>query len=285
MSNENAAKPDAPNASNAAIDPGILEMGTTVSANDEMRRSIAADITNIDAVCSKLTLEIKEQDGVAAELSKSRKHVDVESDTLLKNAKEAADRILIDEQMMCALAATAEVQMRDTSRATEHGDRATEHGANRATEHGANRASAHGANRPHLVPPSPAQRRTPIQNNENIANLEESVNQFMLDSKNYGGLIEENIEELHDIYASIKADRLKVKLANAKYHNSVLQTDLEDEQKRLQDISTKNAERARRNAQTEIEVRAMVRGPSSGTRKCCFMQLTLSLLSFILRRT
>jgi hypothetical protein len=44
-------------------------MGTTVlPVNDEMRRSIAADITNIDTVCSKLALEIKEQDGVAAEL-------------------------------------------------------------------------------------------------------------------------------------------------------------------------------------------------------------------------
>jgi hypothetical protein len=262
MSNENAANSDAPNASNAAIDPGILEMGTTVSVNDEMRRSIAAEITNIDSVCSKLTLEIETQTGVAAELSKSRKHVDLESDMLLQNAKEAADRILLDEQMMSGLTATVVAQMKNTSRST-----------------------ARGANGPHLVPPSPAQRPTPIRNNEEIASLEESVKQSMLDLKNYQNTIEENKEELQAVYASIKTDRLQVKLANAKYHNSVLQTDLEDEQKRLQDITAKNAELARQTAQTEIEVRAMVRGPSSGTRKRRFMLLTHSFHFSILRRT
>jgi hypothetical protein len=246
-SNMNNAKTLQPAA--AAVDPGILEMGTSVSVNDEMRRAVTTETVEIEAVCTKLASDVNAENATAGELQKSKQHADTEVFGLLQGATESVETVNMNEQILRGLKTTFEaeivlVQPSQTKQPSKDYP---------VTE-------AHPAN---VVPPSTtsvfAIQEANKGKKKEITSIGEEMGQKTVTVQ---ALVDRKTEVMHDVravFTKIKADRLDVVNANAKHNTRVAEDGLEDEKNRLNTLKANRGVVDARNAALRKTVAESVR--------------------------
>ena len=123
------SKPAAPRAStppeehNAEpnMDAGILAFGTSVSVNDDLRRSIQSDIEEIDKNISKIKDEIASEQKIGEELRKTRFHALKEARSQHQVATENLEMLTMHQEILRRLQNTYEVEIAARSSGTKNG--------------------------------------------------------------------------------------------------------------------------------------------------------------------
>jgi hypothetical protein len=100
-----------------SIDPGILAFGTSVSVNDGLRRSIQAEVEDMDKSCSKIMNHVKSEEKIRDELRKSRALAVKESRSILEGATENVEVLNMDKHILLGLENTllTEISQADAS--------------------------------------------------------------------------------------------------------------------------------------------------------------------------
>jgi len=93
-------------APSAAVDPGILEMGTSVTVNDELRRTLAAEIQEIDTAVTKLNENISKEESIKGEQVKSKARAENEMASIRQEAAENVEKLTMCEHMFSGFATT-----------------------------------------------------------------------------------------------------------------------------------------------------------------------------------
>lgn len=218
----------------AAIDPGILEMGTSVSVNDEMRRAIISETVEIEAVCTKLAADVNTEDSSAAELQKSKGHADGEVSDLLQGATESMESVHMNEQIFRGLKTTLESEILLVQPPTT---------ATRTTVH---------TTMPNVVPPSPtsvfAIQKFNVVMKQEITTIGETMGNKAGAVQSHVRRKTETVRNARAVHSKIKADRLVVACANAKHRTRVDEDGMEDQTKHLRALEANRAAVAARNA-------------------------------------
>lgn len=225
-----------------AIDPGILEMGTSVSVNDEMRRAVTAESQEIKAVCIKLESDINAEEAMTTELAKSTRHADAELASLMQGATECLDTINVSTQVFRRLQNTFETTIV----------------INRPTQAKSQQQHATGGDpmtpsEQSVTVPSPTSTIMEIQEataetQKEITSIAEAMEKKLETLQYYTQRKAEVESEHRAVLARIKADKLELRLANAKHKTHMAEDELEDEKKRVKMLQEKRAAIDARNA-------------------------------------
>jgi DNA repair exonuclease SbcCD ATPase subunit len=194
-----------------SIDPGILEMGASVSVNDEMRRSLVAETAEIDTACTKLLSEVKTEEANTAELRKSKAHADMELSGMLQCAKELVETAQMNGQVFRDLQSKVETDI--------------------TQKPGSNDNSKKDDDAKNHSPTSVVgiQQRS-ITNKEQVADICQEINHAKAAVCNFEGQRNYLLEEKAIIFDKIKSEHLKVTLANQKHKTHIMEDLLKDKQ-------------------------------------------------------
>lgn len=94
-----------------SVDPGILAFGTSVSVNDDLRRSILTEIEEIDESISTTASQIKTEEKSQEELRKSRGNSIKESRSILETVTENFGTLDMQRQMLKNLEHTFQAEI------------------------------------------------------------------------------------------------------------------------------------------------------------------------------
>lgn len=95
-----------PTAAETTLDPGILEMGTSVAVNNEMRRGFTTEIQEIEASISATRQEIETEENVAAEIKKQHVLSCQEAKGMHADSVEYLDKIRMNQNIFDGLQQT-----------------------------------------------------------------------------------------------------------------------------------------------------------------------------------
>jgi hypothetical protein len=175
------------------IDPGILEMGASVSVNDEIRRSLTAETAEIENTSTKLTSDVQTEETRTTEIQKSKCHANAELSGILQCAKELVETVQMNEQFFRGLQSKLATDITQT--------------------------------------PSPESSAAPtsvmtiqqsiVEKKEQVFNISKKVNETAVTIKNLNIERNEMIEAKKVIQSKIKSEHLKVTLANDKLKTQV----------------------------------------------------------------
>lgn len=102
------------------VDPGILAFGTSVSINDDLRRSISNEIQEIDSNCTKIKDDINIESKIQDELSKGKVHANNEIAALCQGVIDANDALHMNTQILHGLANTLQTEIASHRSNPEH---------------------------------------------------------------------------------------------------------------------------------------------------------------------
>jgi chromosome segregation ATPase len=87
-------------------DPGILAFGTSVSINNDLRRSIGVEIQEIEAHCTKMKDDVNVESSIREELNKTTSHAIKEVKSLEQGASDLVENINMNRQIAFGLEST-----------------------------------------------------------------------------------------------------------------------------------------------------------------------------------
>ena len=102
MSDSSAGEPPA----------GLLQMGASVSVNDDTRRVIEAETKEVEAACATLGSEESKEVLVGQELAKSRKRQESEISTMRRGAMENFESVQMNEGCLAQIKETLQQEIR-----------------------------------------------------------------------------------------------------------------------------------------------------------------------------
>jgi hypothetical protein len=259
----------------AAVDPGILEIGASVSVNDEARRTIGAEIHELDAASAKLGHEIKAEDAAAAELLRGTTRAGKEVLGLHQGATEIITTMELHQQLLQTLKSSAveeSILVAPTNTTT-----------NTPVKVGSHSVDSTNNNYDTAVTSSPSsvlsiqgtilemkQAQSDIAKTVNAAKYQ--VNDFIIRKMDMVAALEEHNE-------IAKEEKLQVTAANSKHNTRVHEDDLEDEMKRFQTLQDNLKQGKARNFAYQKEVSDTVRAVARAAYfPFCFSQYTLFIV-------
>jgi hypothetical protein len=204
--------------SSSTIDPGILEMGASVSVNDELRRAINAETIDIESICTKLVSDVGAEETHAKEIQKSKHHSDVELSNILQCSMELVETSHMNEHIFRGLQAKVEKELVLSS--YSQGKILTD--------------NANIANKKDVMPQSPtsvfAIQQSNVKKSEDVTTLSKSIRDTIASIKYFKDQIINMEHETNQIYHKVKSEHLKVTLANAKHQVHLAEDILKDKQ-------------------------------------------------------
>ena len=105
------APPEEHNNTEPSMDAGILAFGTSVSVNDDLRRSIQSDLEEIDSNVSKIKDEITSEQKIGEELRKTRFHAVKEARSQHQVATENLEVLTMHQEILRRLQNTFDVEI------------------------------------------------------------------------------------------------------------------------------------------------------------------------------
>lgn len=205
----------------SVVDPGILEMGASVSVNDELRRNITAETAEIDNVCAKLVLDVTTEEQRAKEMEKSKLHSGKEQFCLTLSTREMSDTSHMNSHIFNGLQSRVEKEI--TFKSSPLGKRSE--------------TASDGKN---VVTPTDIKQQSPTsvfaiqqtndENKETILTLSKKLGQSIFTIRKFKNEINEMLAAKTTIYHKVKSEHLKVVLANAKHKVNLLEDILKDKQ-------------------------------------------------------
>ena len=209
--NNTSNNKEQPNSS-LSIDPGILEMGASVSVNDEMRRSLATETAEIDAACTKLLSEVQTEESQSTELKKSQSHADMELSGMLQSAKELVDTMHMNEQVFRDLQSKVETDLEKT--VIQKHD----------SEKSINDTKTHSPTSVLGIQQSIHQKQ------EHVTAICQDIQHIKAEIQNWESQSNHLMEEKAVLQNKIKSEHLKITLANHKHKTQILEDLLKDTQ-------------------------------------------------------
>ena len=204
----------------SSVDPGILEMGASVSVNDELRRNITSETADIDNTCTKLASDVASEEDRAESMQKSKHHADKEQFGLIQSTREMSDTNHMNSHIFLGLQSKVENEIRFTSPQGKH---------NETTSTGKN-----------IVTPTDIKLHSPTsifaiqqtsnENQEQIASICKKLNENINAVHKFKIEFNEMIAAKNGIYHKVKSEHLKVVLANAKHKVQLVEDILKDKQ-------------------------------------------------------
>jgi hypothetical protein len=206
----------------SSVDPGILEMGASVSVNDELRRNIASETADIDNTCTKLVLDVTSEEDRSNAMQKSKNHADKEQSGLIQSTREMSDTNHMNNHILLGLQSKVENEIIFTSPQGKH-----------------NETPSNGKN---IVTPTDIKLHSPTsvfaiqqttnENHEQVASICKKLSENITAIHNFKNECNEMIVAKKTIYHKIKSEHLKVVLANAKHKVQLVEDMLKDKQMR-----------------------------------------------------
>mmetsp|Transcript_4176 Transcript_4176/g.8973 ORF Transcript_4176/g.8973 Transcript_4176/m.8973 type:complete len:520 (-) Transcript_4176:328-1887(-) len=92
-------------------DDGIFQFGSSVSCNDELRRSAVADTEEIEKECAKVSESIRFEEDLRFQTEKDCSHARKEMDNLLQSAKDAHERLGMNDEILRGLFSTLKTEL------------------------------------------------------------------------------------------------------------------------------------------------------------------------------
>jgi regulator of replication initiation timing len=232
-------------------------MGASVSVNDEMRRSLATESTEIDNACTKLLSEVKTEEANSAELRKSKAHADMELNGMLQCNKELVDTAQMNEQVFRELQSKVETDLTQTP--------------------GINDISKRDDGTKNHSPTSVLGiQQTFIANKEQVTGICQEIHHTKASIHHLESQINHILEENAILQDKIKSEHLKVTLANQKHKTQILEDLLKDKQirrhtqKAASDIVAARTEKLREILRVKVSAasRTLVYISFNNQRKC-----------------
>lgn len=240
-----AAPPSPPPAPAATIDTGILEMGTSVSVNDEMRRAVTAEVAELEASCSKIASVIQTNEATEMELNKSHHHANADMVALLRSACDAVETVQFNEQILLGLTKTWTAEY-DSILQNSHPNELSHQQQQRAWMDDPMMTGTNEQQQQqqlfNVIPASPAHCAwTNSQERiREIAQLRDDCISITAQKETHKRLKEDHDAKEQAIADTVKA--LQVALANAKYQTAQANEDAEADEKRLRGLKAKLAD-------------------------------------------
>ena len=205
----------------STVDPGILEMGSSVSVNDELRRNVTAETTEIDHACSKLVSDLAAEEDRAKEMQKSKHHANKEQSGLIQSTREMLDTNHMNTHIFQGLQSRVETEFLFTSSPQSKRNETVSDGANVVTPTDS---------KPHSPTSVFAIQQINNENKEQITIISKKLVESIVAIHKFKSEFSEMLLAKNTIYHKIKSEHLKVVLANAKHKVQLVEDILKDKQ-------------------------------------------------------
>jgi hypothetical protein len=244
MKNPASSRPDS--SASAVVDHGILDLGTSVKVNDDLRRSLETEMQLIDENTTKLKKQITNEHAISNELSKTKSRANKEVAGLRQGAIEGVESITMNERVFGGLQKTFRTELRDSTNSQDAMmDGATNDKENKQQEN---------------LPPSIPFIKKTQKNNDieasriygGIENQSKIVHAFVNKKK-------EIREDVKSVLAVMETDQLESRLTKEKQNTKAAEETIGVELKRSATIKSNLATLKARNAEMKKQIEEMVR--------------------------
>lgn len=98
----------------SGVDGGILSFGTSVSVNDDLRRSIELEISDIDSSAKKIMEEVNVEKEVERELRKGFEHATKETRSIVEQVSQHMESLEVNQHLLKDLKTTFDLEIMST---------------------------------------------------------------------------------------------------------------------------------------------------------------------------
>ena len=205
----------------SVVDPGILEMGASVSVNDELRRNITSETMEIDNACAKLVSDVATEDDRAKEMEKSKRHSDKEQSGLIQSTRELSETNHMNTHIFRGLQSRVDNEICFTSSPKDKSSTTASNGGNVVTP---TDIKVHSPTSVFAI------QQTINENKEAISTISKKLGKSVVAIHNFKNEFNEIVVAKKAIYQKVKSEGLKVVLANAKHNVQIVEDILKDKQ-------------------------------------------------------
>jgi hypothetical protein len=201
----------------STVDPGILEMGASVSVNDELRRTINAETADIENMCTKLVSDIALEEERDKEMHKSKHYTDKEQSGLIQCTNEIVETNQMNDHIFHGLHSRVEKEILSTS--TPQGKGITTDGTSIVTP---TEVTVHSSTSVFAI------QQINNENDATVAAIGTKLGKIVPQIRKLKLESNEMVVSKKQIHEKVKSERLKVVLANAKHKVQLVEDLLKD---------------------------------------------------------